>query len=235
MAVAFDAVGPSSAGATSSSSTTVSWTHTNVGSGVALVVAVAVGAASDTGMTITCKLDPAGANTTMTALGALVHSGGSNAGFIALFGLPNISSGAHTITPTVAGGTPAQMEAGSVSYTGADLTAPFGTQQSSSAQGVQNPTITHTGSTAGNMISAGCAFGQPINSSSAGTNRWIRNVGTSNAAGNGSQADKAAGGSQAITWAGSASDWYAIAAVEILAAAGAAASVPIIVMPPRRP
>jgi hypothetical protein len=183
------------------------------------VVAVAVGIANDAGVTITCKLDPSGANTTMTALGSIVHSGAGTAGFIAMFGLPNTSSGAHTITATVAGGTPVQMEGGSTSFTGADLVTAFGTPQTAAAQGVTNPTITHTGSTAGNMITAGCAFGQPLNSVSAGTSRWIRNVGTSNAAGNGGQADKAAGGSQAITWAGSASDWFAISAVEVLAAA----------------
>jgi hypothetical protein len=125
------------------------------------------------------------------------------------------------------------MEGGSTSFSGAHLTTAFGTQQTFAVAGTTTPGITHTGSTAGNMITAGLAFGQSINSASAGTSRWIRNVNSTSAAGNGAQADKAAGGSQAITWSVAASDWCGIAAVEVLSAT-APPAVPMIVMPPRR-
>jgi hypothetical protein len=214
VAVAFDAVGPSSAGATSANSTTVSWSHT-CGNGVALVVAVALSVPNDAGYALTAKLNPAGSNTTIPTLGAEIHSGSSTAGFVQLFGLPNVPSGTHTITVTATGGTPITLEGGSVSYTGADLTTAFGTQQSSTTQGTAAPSITHTGSTSGNMIAAGLAHGASITSVTTGTSRWIRNAGTDSAAGNGAMADKSAGGSQAITWAAT-NDWCGIAAVEVL-------------------
>ena len=217
MAVAFDAVGPSSAGATSAASATLTWTHTNVGAGVALVVAVAVGDSNDTGVTMSAKLDPAGANTTIPSLGALIHSGGGTAGFAGLFGLPNVSSGAHDITVTTSAAVD-NMEGGSVSFTGADLTTAFGTQQSFTQQGTAAPSITHTGSTSGNMVTAGLAHGLAITSASPGTSRWIRNVNSSSAAGNGAQATIDAGGSVTITWA-AGNDWCGIASVEVLAAA----------------
>lgn len=218
MVVAFDAVGPSVSGATSSASAVLSWTHTNVGGGVALVVAVMVGSSSDGGLTVSAKLDPAGANTTIPSLGPLIHSGGGTAGFVALFGLPNVSSGAHTITVTASASVP-NMEGGSVSYTGADPTAPFGAQQSFSVQNTTTPSITYTGSTPNNRVVAALAHGMAITSATAGTSRWIRNVNSNSAAGNGAMADIVAGGSVVLTWS-AASDWCGIAAVEVLATAG---------------
>jgi hypothetical protein len=218
MAVAFDAVGPSSAGATSAASATLTWTHTNVGSGVALVVAVAVGDANDAGITVSAKLDPTGANTTIPSLGALIHSGASTAGFVALFGLPNVSTGAHDITVTCSASVD-NMKGGSVSFTGADVSTAFGAQQSFTQQGTATPGITFTGSTAGNMVTAALGHGQTISSVTAGTSRWIRNVDSNSAAGNGGQATIDAGGSVVITWAAT-SDWCGVAAVEVLATGG---------------
>jgi hypothetical protein len=218
MAVAFDAVGPSSAGATSAASAVLSWTHTNVGDGVALVVAVAVGDSNDSGVTISAKLDPAGPNTTIPSLGALIHSGAATAGFVALFGLPNVSSGAHDITVTCSASVD-NMKGGSVSFTGADVSTAFSAQQSFTQQGTSTPGITFTGSAAGNMVTAGLAHGQTISSVTAGTSRWIRNVDSNSAAGNGGQATIDAGGSVAITWAAT-NDWCGIAAVEVLVSSG---------------
>jgi hypothetical protein len=213
VAVAFDTVGPSASGASSTSSTTLSWNHTT-GSGVALVVWVAVGKSPDTGISISSvKLDPSGANTTIPSLAAAVHPGASTDGFGQLFGLANVSSGAHTITVTVTGGTPVSIEGGSVSYSGADTSSPFGNVQSTTA-GSGNPTITYTGSTAGNMVAAGVANGSPVNSVSAGTSRWINNASSSTGAGCAGQADIAAGGSVTITWS-TTSDESAVAAVEV--------------------
>lgn len=216
MAVAFDAVGPSSAGAASTASTTLSWTHTNVGSSCALFVAVAVGVLPDAGFAVTVALDPAGPNTPFVALGAIVHSNASNGGFVALFGLPNSSAGAHTITATVTGGTPGTMEGGSVSYTGAHTVTAFSAQQSATGSSAA-PSITFTGSTAENMVAGSVAVGGAVSSMSAGTSRWIRNVNSNSGAGNQGGGDIAAGGSVVLTWS-TAADWWAVAAVEILAA-----------------
>lgn len=233
MAVAFDAVGPSSSGAKSTGSATLSYTHTNVASGVALWVAAAVGIPNDAGVSATAKLDPSGANTTIPTLGSAIHSGGGTAGFVQLFGLPNVSSGAHTVAITVAGGTPDSINGGSISYTGAHTTTAFGTQQSFTQQGTSAPGITFTGSTSGNRVAAGLAFGASITSVTAGTSRWISNDNINSAAGNGAGADIAAGGSVTITWS-AASDWCGVAAVEILAAAGGS-TVPTFVRPVQSP
>src|ERR1700685_1757377 len=102
MAVAFDAVGPSSAGAGNLGSGTLSYTHTALGSGGALVAGVACGSSADAGESVTATCD----GVSMTALTAIIHADNANGGFIRLFGLPNISSGAHTIVFTATGGTP---------------------------------------------------------------------------------------------------------------------------------
>lgn len=211
--VAFDAVGPSSAGASSSAATTVSWTHTVVGTGSALLVAIGVGANPDTGFTVSVRMDPAGANTAMTSLGSLIHSNNATSGFIALFGLPNVSSGAHVVTGTAAGGTPATLEGGSLSYTGAHPTAAFGSQFSGFGN-TNAPTVTVTGSASSSRVAGSAVSAANFSAMPSGTSRWIVNTaGTTNAK---SQAggDAASG---ALTWTTS-TDWWAAAAVEILAA-----------------
>jgi hypothetical protein len=218
MAVAFDAVGPSSAGASSTSSTTLSWTHTNVGSGVALFVAIGVGINPDTGVSVTVNLDPAGANTTITSLGPLVHSNAGTSGFVALFGLPNTSSGAHTITATVTGGTPSSMEGGSLSYTGADTAAPFGAQVGATGNTGTSPVTVPTSS--GSMVAGSAVCAASITGMSASTSRWITNVNTTTNAGNQGGGDNAAVGSlTTVTWT-HATDWWGAAAVEVLAPTG---------------
>lgn len=218
MAVAFDAVGPSSAGASSTGSVTLSWTHTNVAAGVALFVAVAVGIPDDTGVSVSVKLDPVGENTSFTSLGAIVHPFDLTGGFIGLFGLPDVSSGAHTITATAAGGTPNAMEGGSLSYTGADTTSlPFSAQQSAVGN-TASPSLAFTASTAGNMVAGAVASGVSITGITTGTSRWIKNVNTATGAGNEAGADTpGTGGSVVLTWA-SNNDIWAVAAVQVLAA-----------------
>lgn len=81
VAVAFDAVGPSSAGANASSSTTLSWTHA-VGTGPALVVAgIQCDASPDGGVTlaVTCG------GTSMTSLGRVETTLSSGSGFLQVF------------------------------------------------------------------------------------------------------------------------------------------------------
>ena len=120
MAVAIDAVGPSSAGAGSGGSNSLNWTHTAAGGPVALLVGVTLGTANDSGndFTVTCDSVP------MTLIDGPIHGNNSIYGFIKVYGLTGISSGAHAIAVTVSGTTPTGLAGGSVSFTGA---ASFGT------------------------------------------------------------------------------------------------------------
>jgi hypothetical protein len=57
VAVAFDSVGPSSAGAFNTATATLSWTHTTVGANTTIVAAATFDDANDAGRTMTCKCD----------------------------------------------------------------------------------------------------------------------------------------------------------------------------------
>ena len=218
MAVTFDAVGPSSAGAASASSATLSWSHTVGINGAALIVAVAINESNDAGDSITgVVLDPAGSNIPLTSLGPALHSGGITAGLIHLWGLANAPAGTYTITAT-ASAAMFGLEGGSVSYGGAHLTDPFSALQTAVGSADTTPGITFTGSTAGNLVYGGLANGDAVTSLLQGDSRWIRNVNTGSAAGNAAAADTPGGGSVTLEWS-VASDTYGIAAIEVLAAA----------------
>src|SRR5215475_9247333 len=221
MAVAFDAVGPSSSGATGSSVTTLSWTHTpNVG-GVALVADAAIGVSPDTGFAATCALDPSGANTNMPSLG-IQHVNNTTSGFEQLFGLANVSSGAHTVKVTVTGGTPTTIVAGSKSYTGADTANPFSATAQTAFGNSNSPSLAYTGSTSGNMVTGGMAIGTAGTiTMSSGTQRWSNPFSGATGAGNAAGGDIAAGGTVTLTWVPNGTDFWAVVAVEVLAAAAA--------------
>src|SRR5204862_256568 len=120
LGVTVDAVGPSAAGASVSSGTTLSWSHTvsPTGSNLLLTVAVAVGRTPDTGLALSVTYN----GVPMTSAG-LVHSNNQNAGLVQMFYLPAPAPGAHTVQVTLSGGS-ADLEAGSVSFTGVDQTTP---------------------------------------------------------------------------------------------------------------
>jgi hypothetical protein len=232
VAVAFDAVGPSSSGQTSTTSP-ASWTHTAVASGVALLVGFGYGHASGADGTLAVTCD----GTAMTLLGK-VDNDNSNAGLTALYGIANLASGAHTISVTVTGGAGSlTLECGSVSYSGAGTTvgAAFGAAVTafgdSSVSGTQAVTV--TGTTAGNMVGAVSSIGTG-NITNPATSRWTANFSNSNGAGNAGQADKAAGGSVTFTWTDSGGgDFWGAVGVEIIAAAAAAAGAPAALVVPQ--
>ena len=210
MAVAFDTVGPSSAGTSNLGSASLSWIHTT-GANVALVVVVGVGSGADG--THTCTVTCDGNN--MPSLG-IIHSNNAATGYVQLFGLPNRGAGSHSIVASVTGGAVTSLEGGSVSYTGADLSSPFTTAQTAASAGV-SATLTFTGSTSGNMVTAGVCAGSPLGSESAGTQRWINNASNGTGAGEAGQGDNAAGGSVTFTWPISPTDSWGIVAVEVIA------------------
>lgn len=210
MAVAFDAVGPSSAGAFSNTVATVSWSHTCTGSERLLVAAVAVSNGTDTGITTTATYN----GVSMTSVG-LIHSNNGTAGYIQMFRLIAPATGANTVLVT-ASTSVSDLSAGSVSFTGVDQTTPLGTPVTAASTGT--PTVAVTGTTAGNMVIDAVCNGSDITSSNQ-TQRWLRNTSGNSAAGNGAQSTAAAGGSVTMSYAVT-SDWYGILGVEVLAVGG---------------
>lgn len=228
--VAFDAVGPTSAGKTSTTSP-AAWTHTAVASGVALLAGFGYGHASGADGTLAVTCD----GVAMTLLGS-VKNDNSTAGLTALYGIAGLASGAHALSVGVTGGAGSlTLECGSVSYSAAGLTVAtaFGAGVTafgdSSVSGTQ--TVIVTGTTAGNMVGAVSSIGTS-NLTNPATSRWTANFSNSNGAGNAGQADKAAGGSVTFTWTNSSGgDFWGAVGVEIKAlAAAAAAARPLIVM-----
>lgn len=209
MAVAFDAVGPSSAGQTATGAGGVTWTHTAVASGVALLIGFGYGHASGTDGTLTVLVDGSPA----TFLGK-----GQNdvAGATLLYGIANLTSGAHTVAVTVSGGAASQTwEAGSVSYAGADTSSPFGTAVTANGSSTA-PSVAVTGTLSTSMVGGVASIGTNTITNPA-SSRWTANFSNSNGAGNAGQADKAGGGTVTLTWSGTASDDWGAVAVEVLA------------------
>lgn len=227
MAVAFDAVGPSSAGTGNGAASTLSWTHT-IGAGVTngyVLAGVAVTDANDalpSPTTVTCG------GTAMTSLGK-VHSNNSNVGYIQVFGLATgASTGAKTIAVTVAGSVPNGIEGGSISFSGVNQTTPVGTP--ATAFGAGTPlTAATAGSTSGNLVAGFGTAGNGITSATApSTSRYINNSNANNnAAGSAAGATSPATGSAVtMAWAETSSDWWAEIIVEVLASGAAAPSGP---------
>jgi collagen type VII alpha len=209
VAVAFDAVGPSSAGAGNVGPTTLSWTHTTVAATTSIVVGCALDVAADGGFSMTCKCD----GVLMTSI-AVVHSNGGTSGFLQAWRIDGISSGAHTILITSSGGTISDLEGGSISFSGAGA---YGTAVTATGSST-TPSVAVASNTNGNLIAGFAAGGDNINSAtSPSTSRFIINnrgsAGNSvgNAAGS---TTPATGSSVTVAWAANTSPW-AVIAIEI--------------------
>lgn len=225
MTVAFDAVGPSSAGATHAQSATspmtLSWSHTCTGSNRLLIVSVAVGpAASDanvSALTVTYN------GVSMTSVGR-VHSNAATAGFVEMFRLIAPATGPNTVlvTCTFGGADSMSLSAGSVSFTGVDQTTPIAHTNTATGSSA-TPSVAVT-SASGNMTIDAVANGSAITSATApSTNRWLRNTDTFSAAGNGAASTQSGTASNTHAYTVT-SDWWGIIAADIAAAAGAAAA-----------
>jgi hypothetical protein len=232
VAVAFDAVGPSSSGKTGTTSPNA-WTHTAVASGVALLAGIGYGHASGTDGTVAVTCD----GVAMTLLGS-VKNDNQTAGMTLLFGIANIGSGARALSVTVTGGAGSlTLESGSVSYSGAgtSVATAFGTAVTafgdSSVSGTESVTV--TGTTSGNMVGAVSSIGTG-NLTNPATSRWLANFSNSNGAGNAGQSDQAAGGSVTFTWTDSGGgDFWGAVGVEIKALAAGAAGAPAALVVPQ--
>lgn len=220
MAVTFDVVGPGATGQGSIGATTVTWTHTVTGgtTNTAILVGVAVDANPDT-MTLTCTC----AGTTMTPL-ALVHSDNAALGYIRVFGLAGVATGANTILAT-ATATPVDLNGGSLSFGGVSQTTPFGTPATNFGSST-TATAATAGSTSGNIVAGFICNGSNITSAtSPSTSQFIENYNAGGqAAGKSAGATSPSTGS-AVTMAWTVvTDFWAEIVVEVLAAGGGALS-----------
>lgn len=216
MAVAFDAVGPSSAGAGSLTATDT-WTHVSVGTtGLAGIVSVAFGSGSTATMAFTLGVTWGGV--AMTSLGKVATDNSTTAGYVQMFGIIAPPTGSQTITVTCTGGTPNSLAAGSISFTGVGSFGTAVTAFGSSAAA----TVSVTGTSVNNMMVSAVCAGSAISGAGTGvTSRWIKNESTSSGAGEGAggTSPSVASGAVAMPWTISGSDFWGMIGVEAIASA----------------
>jgi hypothetical protein len=213
VSVAFDAVGPSSAGASVASGAGLSWSHTvtATGSNLLLTVAVAVGTNSDVGLSLAVAYN----GVPMTSA-ALVHSNNHANGFVQMFYLRAPASGTHTVQVTLSGGT-ASLEGGSVSFTGVDQTTPVRNIATSfGSSGLPRVTVA---SAIGDMVLDAMVTGCNGTITSTRTLRWLKALDCNTAGGNGAQSTAA--GDVSVTMGYSVpSDFWGMIGVDLVAASG---------------
>jgi hypothetical protein len=213
MAVTFDAVGPSSAGA-AFTATPGTWTHVNGGNGILVGVTIFNGGTNTvTGVTY--------GGTTVPFLGFIPGNNGT-AGGIALYGLVGATcpTGSNTVSVAFSDGG-ANHNAGSVSVAGAgSLGTPvtnFATVASVSV------TVTVTGTTTGGLIVSAASYGSQNAFVADGnsTIRWSRLTSSSSGSDNGvmgTTTDPGGGASRTVTWTTNPTnpDFWGVVAVEVL-------------------
>ena len=208
--VAFDFVGPSSAGTSCTACASLSWSHTVSGSNTLLTASVGVGTSGSDSRTVAVTYN----GIAMTSAGK-VHANNGTTGFVELFYLKAPSSGANTVQVTITGGNVDAMSGGSVSFTGVDQTTPVRNITTNFGSDT-TPTVTIS-SAAGNMVVDGVSSGCSITSSNQ-TSRWITNVGgCSYGGGPGAQSTAAGASSVVMSYAVSSDDW-GIIGMDVVAA-----------------
>lgn len=208
MAVAFDAVGPSSAG-TSTTGTSLSWNHTCSGSNRLLVVGAAIGASDDTGITATATYN----GTSMTSAG-LVHSNNSTDGYVQIFYLAAPATGANTVAITITGGS-VDIEAGSISFTGTDQSTPLANTTTNAGSGT-TASVSITNSSGNMVIDASCC-GSGYTTGTNQTMRWLNSLNSNTAAGSGAQSTSASTGSVTMSYSIN-DDWWGIIGTSVQSA-----------------
>jgi len=219
MALAFDAVGPSSAGVAGSSAAP-SWSHTVTGTNTLLLAAIVC----DTDATTITSINYGGVAMTQIIAGSgnYIHANNAGAGWVAVYKLAGAAAGTATITAALSASS--VWEAGSLSFNGADTVTPLGTPQAAEGTSLSQPTMSFTPTTSGRIIAAFLGCGNFINSATAPlTSRWINNTGGSNAGGMSAGATAPSTGSAVtVAWSITA-DFWGIQAVEVLPGTGTSA------------
>lgn len=216
MAVTFDALGPSSAGATQTGSTVpFTWSHTCSGTNRLLVVGIVIGCVSDAGMSATATYN----SVSMTSI-TTRHTNDSTAGYAQMFYLIAPSTGANTVSINVTGGTGLEgFSCGSVSFTGVDQTTPI-PNFTSAAGNTASCTASLTGAS-GNMLIDLSAAGNTLAATNQ-TAQWLANRNTSTGAGNGGMGTATgAGSSVTFTRSITAADFWAEIIAEVAASSSA--------------
>jgi hypothetical protein len=218
VALAFDAAGPSPAGATTTSSV-LTFAHTITGASTVLLAGIAVDASNDTGLACGCTYG----GSPMTSL-QLWHSGGAgqNAGYLQVFGIV-AAAGTANVVATVTGGTPANVSGGSLSFSGAAQTvgAAFGTPATGDSAGASVTTATAAlaSNTSGNIVAGFTCSGTSITSAtSPSTSRFIEDRTGTGAAGSVAGATSPATGSPVTMAWTQLADFFAEILVEVKAA-----------------
>lgn len=219
MAVAFDAVGPSSAGTFAQSTAgPLTWSHTCTGSDLLLTVGIAwdvSNAGTPTTLTVTYN------SVSMTSVGRQLSNNSSTSGFIELFALQNPATGTNTVSaawsdPTLAGGQ--SIIGGSVSFTGV---ASYGTPvKAFGLSGTLSATV--NGTAASSMVVDAACWGSGGAATGSQTERWERDVNADTGSGDAAQSTAAGGGNVTMSYT-ITSDAWGIIAVELFAAGGATA------------
>jgi hypothetical protein len=228
VAVAFDAVGPSSAGqGQTGGASPLTWSHTCSGSDRVLVVGVVLASSADGSINTTCTYN----GVSMASVVGEVHSNATTMGYAEMFVLANPASGANNVAVTITGATVEGLECGSVSFTGADQATPVANSNSATGNSA-NASVVVTSAT-GNMVVDLVACGTSIGASNQ-TSRWLLNRNTSTAAGNGAQATADGATSVTMTRTTPTEFWAAIAAdIQAVTAPVDPGVVPIVVESPR--
>ncbi len=203
MAVAFDAVGPSSAG-TAASGTSLSWSHTCTGSNLVLVVGVAIGIIGDSGKSASATYN----GVAMTSAG-VVHSGAGTDGFVQMFYLAGPATGANTVAITITGGS-VDITGGSVSFTGAHQTTPL--INIATNTGVGTTASVSVTNASGNMVVDALCDGAGVNAGSGTTERWHKDSNSNSAAGNAGQSTSSSTGTVNMTYDLNSDSWGIIGA-----------------------
>lgn len=151
--VAWDSNGPSGSPSAGVSGTTspLSWTHTLGGSANAILVCVAnAGSAANNVTSVTIG----SSNTNIPLLGTSTNSQGALSEW---YGLLSPPTGAQTVKVNFSG-TPSDMEAGSVAFTGANS---FGTVYAANngAGNSASQTVAVSSTTSGGMVAVTCSYG----------------------------------------------------------------------------
>jgi hypothetical protein len=206
--VAFDAVGPSSAGASSTASNTVTWSHTCSGSNRLLIVGVAVGAnTSPTISSVTYN------GVAMTSVGKMNTNNQTNAGFVELFRLIAPATGTNSVVVTTSAAV-LTLAAGSVSFTGVHQVAPLGVPVLAFGDST-TPSVSVPNTSLGNVVIDAMCCGTAATASSQ-TLMWRRNINGGSGAGNGASSTVAATGGTMTLAHTQPADFWASVGVEVL-------------------
>jgi len=149
----------------------------------------------------------------MTSAG-IVHSNNRNAGFVQMFYLKAPASGTHAVQVTLNGGT-ADLEGGSVSFTGVDQTTPVRNIATTSGSGT-TPSVSVT-SAPGDLVVDAMVTGCDGGITSSQTVRWLRQANCDSAGGNGAQSTAAGAASVTMGYSVPA-DWWGMLAMDLVAA-----------------